>query len=180
MEELAKQLELLNKSVNTLNDSLKTIINKNEVVEKNPIDSEYDPVINYEYICCDSTKIIKNVDGYFVVCEFLALDDDFVPALNTIIEDKKSIGVIYGEYEPVNNFSLSRASHTIDDIEIEEFDRIGAVNVTITCKMMNTQYGKKLKRELDDDTENYFYLTFTRTPVIKIFTINVKKDRHNI
>jgi preprotein translocase subunit YajC len=73
----------------------------------------------------------------------------FVPHVNELLERKKLLGVIYGEFDHPDVFdtSLKRVSHTIESITYNQERNI----VEGSIRLLNTQWGKEAKALVDDN-----------------------------
>jgi len=168
-EEIIKQISTLNKTtseiLNQINDKKtpKSITKKN--VDK--IVSDYfliSEIINHEYYL-HGTFLIKN--------------EGIHNQIDELKKRKKSLGVIYGEYDEYgfDNFdiSLTTVSHIIDDTKIKK-DKL-----YITLKILNIQYGKKIKRmmnELDYNSLNmHIRCKLENDKIIKIFTFDIAQKK---
>ena len=75
--------------------------------------------------------------------------DKFVPHMNDLLERKKQLGVIYGEFDHPDVFdtSLSRVSHTIENLTFNsEFNRVEG-----EIRLLNTYWGKEAKALILDN-----------------------------
>ena len=74
--------------------------------------------------------------------------DRFLPHLQELLERKKSMGVIYGEFDHPDVFdtALSRVSHTIESIEFNEKEN----RVDGSIRLLNTHYGKEAQALVKD------------------------------
>ena len=75
--------------------------------------------------------------------------DKFIPHLNELLERKKQLGVVYGEFDHPDVFdtSLSRVSHTIETIFFNEERNI----IEGSIRLLNTHWGKEAKALVDDN-----------------------------
>jgi len=74
--------------------------------------------------------------------------DKFLPHLKELLERKKTLGVVYGEFDHPDVFdtSLARVSHTVEDARyIKESNRIDG-----EIKLLNTHWGKEAQSLVDD------------------------------
>jgi len=74
--------------------------------------------------------------------------EKFIPHLNELLERKKTLGVVYGEFDHPDVFdtSLSRVSHTIQNAQYVKESNI----VTGEIRLLNTHWGKEAKALVDD------------------------------
>ena len=75
--------------------------------------------------------------------------EKFVPHLNELLERKKQLGVIYGEFDHPDVFdtSLARVSHRIESVFYNE----SASRVEGEIRLLNTHWGKEAKALVDDN-----------------------------
>jgi regulator of replication initiation timing len=74
--------------------------------------------------------------------------DKFLPHLEELMERKKTLGVIYGEFDHPDVFdtSLSRVSHTVEKAYyVKEHNRVDG-----EIKLLNTHWGKEAQALIDD------------------------------
>jgi hypothetical protein len=74
--------------------------------------------------------------------------DRFLPHLDELLERKKTLGVIYGEFDHPDVFdtSLSRVSHTVEKaFFVKEKNRVDG-----EIKLLNTHWGKEAQALVDD------------------------------
>jgi hypothetical protein len=69
--------------------------------------------------------------------------EKFIPHLNELLERKRTLGVVYGEFDHPDVFdtSLSRVSHTIQNAQYVKESNI----VTGEIRLLNTHWGKEAK-----------------------------------
>jgi len=74
--------------------------------------------------------------------------DRFIPHLNDLLERKKTLGVIYGEFDHPDVFdtSLSRVSHTIEKAFFVKETNV----VKGEIRLLNTHWGKEARALVDD------------------------------
>lgn len=170
MDELIKQLELLNKNVDNLNNSFKHMMNDKKRADESSVEIED---ILWKYSLCNSVNFLKDDQDYLINTNFV-LDKEFISALNELKDRKTELGVIYGEYNPDDNFSVSDVSHIIKDIKISDVG-LDMVNVDITCQVLNTHYGERVRNMVDDGNDNCLdiRLKYITVPDIKIFTVDI-------
>ena len=74
--------------------------------------------------------------------------EKFIPHLNELLERKKLLGVVYGEFDHPDVFdtSLSRVSHTIQNAQYVKESNI----VTGEIRLLNTHWGKEAKALVED------------------------------
>ena len=73
----------------------------------------------------------------------------FLPHLDELLERKKTLGIIYGEFDHPDVFdtSLSRVSHTIEKaFFVKESNRVDG-----EIRLLNTHWGKEAQALIDDD-----------------------------
>jgi len=167
MEDFVKQLEILSKNVDKLNDTFKNMLNEN----KYAYDSFKEEIIT-KHLYCD-LKSKKENSSYFIYGNFI-LEKEFILPLNELIERKIDLGGIYGEYNPSDNFTLSRVSHIIDDIKINDIG-LDMINVEFCCHVLNTHYGSRVRKLIDDGIEFSVKLSlkYLTAPKFKIFTLDI-------
>ena len=75
--------------------------------------------------------------------------DKFLPHLTELIERKKNLGAIYGEFDHPDVFdtSLTRVSHTIESIQFSKEKN----SIEGTIKLLSTHFGREAKALVDDD-----------------------------
>jgi hypothetical protein len=75
--------------------------------------------------------------------------DKFLPHLNELLERKKKLGIVYGEFDHPDVFdtSLSRISHTIESLTYVKETNV----VEGTIRLLKTHYGKEARALVDDD-----------------------------
>jgi len=73
----------------------------------------------------------------------------FLPHLNELLERKKQLGVVYGEFDHPEVFdtSLARISHTVESLTFNEQKN----TVEGTIRLLNTHYGREAKALIDDN-----------------------------
>lgn len=74
--------------------------------------------------------------------------DKFLPHLTELLERKKTLGVVYGEFDHPDVFdtSLARVSHTVESaFYVEKFNRVDG-----EIKLLNTHWGKEAQSLVDD------------------------------
>ena len=74
--------------------------------------------------------------------------DKFLPHLDELLERKKTLGVVYGEFDHPDVFdtSLSRVSHTVEKcFFVKEHNRVDG-----EIKLLNTHWGKEAQALIDD------------------------------
>lgn len=77
------------------------------------------------------------------------LADKFLPHLDELLERKKTLSVIYGEFDHPDVFdtSLSRVSHTVEKVfYVKEKNRVDG-----EIKLLNTHWGKEAQSLIDSD-----------------------------
>ncbi len=170
MDELIKQLELLNKNVDNLNESLKGMLDDKKLADESSNEIEE---ISWKYLYCDSVNFLKDEQDYIINTNFV-LDKEFISTLNELKDRKIELGVIYGEYNPDDNFSVSDVSHIIKDIKISDVG-LDMVNVDITCQVLNTHYGERVRNLIDEGNDSCLdiRLKYITVPDIKIFTVDI-------
>jgi hypothetical protein len=74
--------------------------------------------------------------------------EKFIPHLNELLNRKKQLGVVYGEFDHPDVFdtSLSRVSHTIENAQYVKESNI----VKGEIRLLNTHWGKEAKALVDD------------------------------
>lgn len=75
--------------------------------------------------------------------------DKFLPHLGELMERKKTLGVVYGEFDHPDVFdtSLSRVSHTLEKaFYVEKLNRVDG-----QIRLLNTHWGKEAQALVDDD-----------------------------
>lgn len=75
--------------------------------------------------------------------------DNFVPHVESLMQKKNSLGVIYGEFDHPEGFeiTLTRSSHTIESLKYDESSNA----VLGSIKLLNNYFGKEAKSLVDDD-----------------------------
>lgn len=74
--------------------------------------------------------------------------DKFLPHLDELLERKKTLGVIYGEFDHPDVFdtSLGRVSHTVENaFFVKQYNRVDG-----EIKLLNTHWGKEAQALIDD------------------------------
>ena len=73
----------------------------------------------------------------------------FLPHLNELLERKKTLGVIYGEFDHPDVFdtSLKRVSHTLESLTFNSERNI----IEGSIRLLNTTWGKEAKALIDDN-----------------------------
>ena len=74
--------------------------------------------------------------------------DKFLPHLDELLERKKTLGVVYGEFDHPDVFdtSLSRVSHTVEKcFFVKQYNRVDG-----EIKLLNTHWGKEAQALVDD------------------------------
>jgi len=81
--------------------------------------------------------------------ERIYTSDKFLPHLTELLERKKQLGIIYGEFDHPDVFdtSLARISHTLESLTFNK--EKNAVEGTI--RLLNTHYGREAKALVDDN-----------------------------
>jgi hypothetical protein len=74
--------------------------------------------------------------------------DKFIPHLNELLERKKQLGVIYGEFDHPDVFdtSLRRVSHTVESATFNQEKNI----IEGSIRLLSTQWGKEAKALVED------------------------------
>jgi len=74
--------------------------------------------------------------------------DKFLPHLDELLERKKTLGIVYGEFDHPDVFdtSLSRVSHTVEKaFYVKEHNRVDG-----EIRLLNTHWGKEAQSLIDD------------------------------
>jgi hypothetical protein len=75
--------------------------------------------------------------------------DKFLPHLEELLERKKTLGVVYGEFDHPDVFdtSLGRVSHTVESaFFVKDKNRVDG-----EIRLLNTHWGKEAQSLIDDD-----------------------------
>ena len=75
--------------------------------------------------------------------------DKFIPHMNELLERKKQLGVIYGEFDHPDVFdtSLARVSHTVEKLVYNQNEN----RIEGEIRLLSTKWGKEAKALIDDN-----------------------------
>ena len=75
--------------------------------------------------------------------------DKFIPYMNLLLEKKKSLGVLYGEYDHPDVFDVTckNLSHVINDLKYNEAGNCVDGNITL----LNNSWGKEARSIIEDE-----------------------------
>lgn len=117
-------------------------------------------------------KIIDKVN-YILEGSFFINDTVKTIIQKDIINRKKSMGVIYGEFGNSDTYdiSLAKVSHIIEDVKFRNNKAF------ITCRVLNTRKGKELKELIDDGLcgalSMYIKYHKSKDQIKKIFSVDI-------
>jgi len=178
----AKSVEVLSEILNMKSDnefeSYMLKKDRKQKLEKLKVEKTKE-VMKIKYLDCNNCNFEKVGNQLYLTSTFI-LDNEFYPHIQEVIDRIKQLGVVYGEFDSdPEDSSLSKVSHTLDDVVINH-KGMELYLLNITCRLLNTRWGKEVKTYYDDSLESHVKLSLryvtVNDKVKKIFTADILKN----
>lgn len=141
-------------------------------------DDEEISILEYNTLRSLSSENIK-IKNNILIGRFI-LSKSYLPLLLEMLDRKKKLGVIYGEFNnpDITDVSLTRVSHTIEHIDIKEFD--DELMVFFECRILNTHWGREVKNFIEEDIVSALKMSLRystkENSIVKIFTVDILEN----